>query len=266
MKLDPSKIYAMPLIMGAIHDRDARPGRVYGEVESLSLTFRTDAGAARALVPECFSIPDDPTMTVAFGDYNRVDFMAGDGYRVAYVGVSARFAGQETVDGLCILVMWENRTLPIVMGREMIGIPKIYGDITSIRTVGKDRLRATASTWGHEVARLEMVGAKEQNALVRNTAQKRVNASPWLGYKYIPAFDGPPDASYPMVVWNEVKIDHLWLGKGGSVEFGTAGEDDLDVPAAVTRALRSLPVGDLVVAAYSRGSVVLRLDKSRRLT
>jgi acetoacetate decarboxylase len=266
MKLDPGKIYAMPLIMGALHEREARPGRVYGEAESLSVTFRTDADAARALVPECFSIPDDPTMTVAFSDYNRVDFMAGDGYRVGYVGVSARFVGRETVDGLCILVMWENRTLPIVTGREMIGIPKIYADISSIRAIGDDRLRATASTWGHEVARLEVVGAKEQNTLVRSAAQKRVNASPWLGYKYIPSFDGPPDASYPMVVWNEVKIDHLWVGKGGSIEFGTAGEDDLDVPARITQALRSLPVGDLVVAAHIRGSGVLRLDRSRRLT
>jgi acetoacetate decarboxylase len=266
MKLDPSKIYSMPLIMGPVSDQDMRSGRVYGEAESLSVTCRTDAEAARALVPDCFTIPDDATLTVTFSDYDRVDFMAGDGYRVAYVGLSARFYGEETVDGLVILVMWENQTLPIVTGREMIGIPKVYADITSIRAIGDERLRATAATWGHEVARLEVVGSKEQNVLARNAAQKRVNASPWLAYKYIPAFDGPPDASYPMVVWNDVKIDRLWLGTGGSFDFGTADDDDLGALAAINRALRSLPVGDLVFAAHIRGSAVLRLDRSRRLT
>jgi acetoacetate decarboxylase len=266
MKLDPAKVYSMPLIMGPVFDRAARPGRVYGEAESLSVTFHTDADAARALVPECFLIPEQATVTVAFSDYNRVDFMAGDGYRVAYVGVSARYEGEETVDGLCILVMWENRNLPIVSGREMIGIPKAYADITSIRAIDEKRLRASASVWGHEVMRLEVIGYKEQNLMVRRTAQKRANASPWLGYKYIPSIDGPPDASYPMVVWNDVKIDQLWLSKGGSVEFGTADEDDLGPPAAITRALRSLPIGDVVFAAHLRGSGVLRLDRSRRLT
>jgi acetoacetate decarboxylase len=265
MELDPADVYSMPLIMGPLFDRETRPGRVYGEAESLALTFRTDAAAARALVPECFSIPDEATATVSFGNYNRVDFMAGDGYRVAYVGVSARFEGDETADGLCILVMWENRTVPIVTGRELIGIPKLHADITSIRGAEGGRLRASASVWGHEVMRLEVVGSKEQNVMVRRTAQKRVNSTPWLGYKYIPSLDGPPDASYPMIVWNEAQIDRLSLGEGGSVDFGTAGEEDLGQLAAIPRALRSLPIGETVFAAHVRGSAVLRLDRSRRL-
>jgi acetoacetate decarboxylase len=265
VELDPAKVYSMPLIMGPVFDRESRPGRVYGETESLSFTFRTDADAARELVPECFLVPDDPTVTVAFGDYNLVDFMAGDGYRVAYVGVSARYQGEETVDGLHILVMWENRTVPIVTGRELIGIPKLHADITSIRGVEEGTLRAGASVWGHEVMRLDVVGCKEQNLLVRRTAQKRVNSNPWLGYKHIPSLDGPPDASYPMVVWNEVKIDRLELGEAGSVEFGTADESDLGQLAAIGRALRTLPVGEVMFAAHVKGSAVLALNRSRRL-
>ena len=56
MQLDPAKVYSMPLIMGPVFDRESLPGRIYGETESLAVTFRTDAGAARALVPDCFSI------------------------------------------------------------------------------------------------------------------------------------------------------------------------------------------------------------------
>ncbi len=80
MKLDPAKVYSMPLIMGPVFDRETRPGRVYGAAESISATFRTDPDAVRDLVPECFQIPDAATVTIAFGDYDRVDFMAGGLY------------------------------------------------------------------------------------------------------------------------------------------------------------------------------------------
>jgi len=265
VQLDPAKVYSMPLIMGPVFDREGRPGRVYGEVETISYTFRTDADAVRDLVPECYSVPDEATATVTFSNSNRVDFMAGDGYRVAYVGVSARYEGGETAAGLCILVMWENRTVPIFTGRELIGIPKIHADITSIRGMTGDVLRASAAMWGHEVMRLEVAGCKEQNLIARRTAQKRINTTPWLGYKHIPSLDGPPDASYPMIVWNDVVVDRLWLGETGSVGFGSAGEDDVGQLAGVTRALRTLPVGETVFAAHVRGSAVLRLDRSRRL-
>jgi len=265
MELDPSAIYSMPLITGPLFDQKTRPGRVYGELVSLSATFKTDPEAVRRLVPDSFTIPESATVTVSFGDNNRVDFMAGGGYRIGYVGVSARFEGAETVDGLYILVMWENQTLPIVTGREMIGIPKLHADITSIRSVEEGSLRATAAVWGHEVMRIEVGGLREQNLIVRKTAQKRVNAIPWLGYKYIASFDGPPDASYPMVVWNDIQLDQLWLGDRGSVGFGIADNSDIDQLAAIPAALRTLPLGELEFASYAEGSAILRLDRSHRL-
>ena len=265
MELDPAKAYLMPLIMGPAFDLKDRPRSVYAETKSLAVTFRTDPDAVRLLVPECFLIPDEPTVTVAFGDHDRIDFMAGDGYRVAYVGVSARFEGDETIDGLYILVMWENQTLPVLLGRELIGIPKLAADITAMRELEAGRLRATASVWGHEVVRLELSGLKEQNAVVRRTAQRRVNAIPWLGYKHVPSLDGPPDASYPMIVWNEIEIDRLLFAQRGSVTFGTPGDDDLGQLAGITRVLNTLPLGEMVFASHARGSAVLRMDRSHRL-
>jgi len=265
MKLDASQVYSLPLIMGPVFEREGRPGRVYGEVESLAATFKTDRDAVVPLVPDCYTVPTDPTVTVSFGDYNHVDFMAGDGYRVGYVGVSAGFRGDVELDGVCILVMWENRTVPIVSGREMIGIPKLAADITSIREVANGRLHATASVWGHEMLRIEAKGFHDQNVMVRRTAQKRVNSTPWLGYKYIPSFDGPPDASYPMVVWNEVKLEQLQFADHATVDFGHATEVDVGQLAGITRSLRTLPLGDLVFATHATGSAVLCLDRSHRL-
>lgn len=265
MKLDEGAVYSMPLIMGTLFDRVGRPGRVYGRVETLGATFRTDPDAVRPLVPECFVVSDEPTVTVSFGDYDQVDFLAGGGYRVAYAGVSARFMGEEPVDGLHILVMWENDTVPIVTGREMIGIPKFHADITPLRGVSDRALRATASVWGHEVMRIEAEGFREQNMMVRRTAQKRVNETPWLGYKHIPSFDGPPDASYPMVVWNEVELAELSFAETAQISFGHAAETDIGQLAAIPKALGTLPVGDLVFASHAKGSAVLALDRSHKL-
>ena len=265
MEIATTKVYEMPLIMGPIFGQADRPSNVYGRIEMLNVTLQTEQDSVRRLVPECFIVPDEPTLSIVFGDHDQVDFMAGNGYRVAYIGVSARHEGEEVVDGLHILVMWENRTLPILLGRELIGIPKMYADISPIRNLVGGSLRATASVWGHEVMRLEIGGLKEQNLVVRRTAQKRVNAVPWLGYKHISAIDGPPDASYPMVVWNDVEIEELSLGDAWSVSFGSAGEDDLGIPAGITTALRQLPLGEMLFASHLRGSAVLRIDRSHRL-
>lgn len=265
MRVDEASVYSMPLIMGALFDRVGRPGRVYGRVETLAATFRTEPDAVRPFVPDCFQIPAEPTVTVSFGDYDHVDFMAGGGYRVAYAGVSARFEGEEPIDGLHVLIMWENDTVPIIMGRELIGIPKLHADITAIRSASEHGLRATASVWGHEVMRIEAKGFKDQNVVVRRTAQKRVNETPWLGYKHIPSFDGPPDASYPMVVWNEVQLADLSFAETAHISFGPADEADLGQLAAIPRALSTLPLGDLVFASHAKGSAVLALDRSHRL-
>lgn len=265
MQIDAEKAYSMPLIMGPMFDLADRPRYVYGRTESLSVTLRTERSALLDLVPNCFVIPDEPTVTFTFADHDHIDFMAGGGYRLAYVTVSARYEGGETVDGLYVLVMWEDHTIPILGGREGLGIPKAYADISPIRRLEDGSLRATASVWGHEVLRLGVGGLNEQNLIVRRTAQKRVNELPWLSYKHIYAIDGPPDASYPMVVWMDVEIAELEFGDTWSVGIGTADEEDLWQPARVTDALRGIPLGEMLFAAHTRGSGVLRYDRSHRL-
>ena len=112
---------------------------------------------------------------------------------------------------------------------------------------------------------IELAALKKKNIIVRAAASKQLNKSPWLCYKYIPSFDGPPDANYPTIVWFDVKIDQLWLGKEGSLLFGEASADDVSVGSRIVDALRSLPVLEVSLAMRMTGSVVLRNDKSRRL-
>lgn len=68
-----------------------------------------------------------------------------------------------------------------------------------------------------------------------------------------------------MIVWNEVGVDRLLFAQRRLVRFGTPDEEDIGQLAGITRALRMLPIGDMVLATHAQGSAVLRIDRSHRL-
>ena len=266
MKLDPSKYYRMPLIMGPMFDRTEVPSFAYPQVQVLALQYLTSADAIEPLLPQCFRPAEEPLVTILFAEHNGLDFMAGAGYRLAAFQVAARFDGeQDHVKGDYILVMFENQTWPILGGREDLGVPKLFADISPIRRLPDGTLRCEASLWGHFLFGLDVTSLKIQPGLVRRVAARRINARPWLAYKYIPSLDGPPDADYPTITQNDNKIERLWLAKSGSLRFGNAELDDVGHLKPLLDALATLPVLEPVQALHYFGSAVLRYDLSHRL-
>lgn len=266
MKIDSSKYYRMPLIMGPLFGREKLPRIAYTEVEVLALQYQADPDAIPALLPDCYRPAEEPTVTVIFGYYDGLEFMAGGGYRMATVQVAARFDGEhDRVEGDYILVMFEDKTFPIIGGREDLGVPKLYADISPRKTLSSGHLRCEASLWGHLLFGIDLAPLKRQNAVVRLAAGKRINERPWLCYKYIPSLDGPPDADYPTIAKNATKIEQLWLGKSGKVYFGDPGEEDVAYTKPVIDALKTLPMRQVTQTLRLRGSAVLRYDLSHRL-
>ena len=264
MQIDPDKHYMMPLIMGPVLDKIA--GIPYPDVEVVAMQYRTDPHAISSLLPDCYRVADEPVVTVMFG-YNRgLAFMAGGEYRLAAVQVAARFDGQEDhCEGDYILVMFEDKTWPILSGREHLGVHKLFADISSVKQFPDGHLRCEASLWGHLLFGIDLAPVKRSNALVRSVASRRINARPWLGYKYIPALDGPPDADYPTITRNDTKIERLWLGRAGSLYFGDPGVADVAQFKHLLDALKTLPTQQVEQVLRFRGSAVLRFDLSRRL-
>lgn len=199
--------------------------------------------------------------------YNEgVNFMAGRGYRLAAVNVAARFDGEKDhVEGDYVLVMCEDDTIPILTGRDVHGIPKVYADISPLKSLPNGHMRCEASLWGHMLFGVDLEPLKRQNMVVRSVAAKTFNERPLLGYKYISCFDGPPDASYPTILPSEVKIERFWLGKSGEVFFGDPREEDLGLAVRIVDALKTLPVSKVAQTFRLRGSSVLRSDLGRRL-
>ena len=136
MKIDPSQVYNMPLVAGPLFEINHRPRYVYKHVENLILQYRTDSAAIREILPESYQVGKEPVVTLAFSHNDGVEFLSGRGYRIATVMVSARFDGkQDHEEGNYIVVMFEDDSLPIIGGREHLGLPKIFADISPIKTL-----------------------------------------------------------------------------------------------------------------------------------
>jgi len=265
MEINPNNYYRMPLIMGPQWEGKP-PGFLYSQTEIVALQYLTDSDAISAMLPNCYKLGKEPQVTVLFGYNNGLDFMAGGGYILAAIQVSARFDGdKDHVEGDYILVMFENQAWPMICGREDLGIPKLYADISPIKVYPDGRLRCEASYWGHLLFSLELSPPRKQNRIVKLAANKIINSRPWLGYKYIPSLDGPPDAEYPTISYNDTDINELWFAKTGIVQFGNATSNEIGQVKILMDALKTLPVKQVKQALHFQGSAVLRYDLSRRL-
>ena len=266
MKLDPTKYYRMPLIMGPMLNRNTDMRLAYPQVEVCAFQFFTDPAAAKTLLPDCYTIGKDALVTVVFSQNNGLAFMAGGGYRMATFQLAASYNGEsDHVEGDYILVMFENQTWPILGGREDLGVPKLFADISPMRQLPNGGIRCDASIWGHQLFSLDLLNLRAQTLPVRAVATRRINARPWLAYKYIPSLDGPADAEYPTMTVNDTKIERLWLGKSANLRLERPDLDDVGPIGLLLMALSKLKVLSPVQALHFQGSSVLRYDLSRRL-
>lgn len=267
MHIDRTKMNFMPLIMGPLWDQKVPPRQLYRSLELLSLEYETDPGAIAPLLPEPFKLGKRPRVNVMFCEANGVDMLGGGGYRFAAVALAAHFDGESGhQEGDYVLVMPENLTLPIVAGREWLGMPKFFADLSSIRIMNDGQLRCEASMGGHMLFGIEIAPPlREQNILVRQAAGVQFSRRPSFGYKYIGSLDGPPDADYPTIMWAEPRLDRLWLGKTGHFYVGNPLVQDVGNFRPMIQALQSLPVCELIQTVHAHGSMVLRNDKNGRL-
>ena len=267
MIIDRSKINFLPLIRGPLWDLKHLPKHIYSSVETLMLQFETDRDAIPPLLPEPYQPGKSPLVTVMFNDNNGVDFMAGGGYRFAAISVSAKIDSEDGyLNGDYVLAMPEDQTLPIITGREWLGMPKFFTDISPIRRLDNGHLRCEASMWGHLMFGIDISPPfKSQNVLIRKAAGAQATNTPAFGYKYIASLDGPPDADYPTIMWSDNKIDELQQGSGGEFYIGNPTDKDIGDYKPCLDALRALPVLKVTLVAHSLGSMVLRNDKNGRI-
>lgn len=266
MKIDNNKMNIMPLIMESWGSLREIGAKVYKEVQTVALQFHSDPCIIASLMPDCYQPAEEPIVTVAFIYNDGVDFMAGRGYNLAAVMVKARYDGKlDHVEGNYVLAMFESDTFPIILGREVLGIPKLFAEISPVRMLSGGRLRCEASLWGHLLFGIDVGPFVKQDDSVVSAANANQQDLPLLGYKYIPSQDDIPDADYPVSTPSDGKLEQMWFGTSGDLFFGNPTHTDVSLISSIFDALKILPIHQVIGVSRSRGSSVLRADLSHRL-
>ncbi len=103
----------------------------------------------------------------------------------------------EQLAGSYALVLWENLTDAILVGREVQGIPKIYADIPE-HSIIDDTWCCNASHFGHNIVELSIQNLRpvtaQEIAAQQQAMQGKDNPMTW---RYLPALggSGPPSAN-----------------------------------------------------------------------
>ena len=167
----------------------------YRDVTGLSVTYITDPEKVQPLLPDGFVVgapPDNEALvTVYYARNCGCDWLAGGDYNMLGVDVRATFGGEkDVVTGDYSLLLWENRTEPILTGRELQGIPKVHADITDVLSDGRS-CWVRASKNGRPMVELTLSGLREMPETERLAAQERGRNRNWMGWRYIPKIGGP---------------------------------------------------------------------------
>ena len=259
-KFESDKCYRMPAHFGGWTYQPAET--CYHDVVNITFTYTTDGDRLSAYIPECFELLR-PEMSVGYSQCREVDWMGGSAYNLIDVSVPVRFTGRrDRIEGNFSLVVWENKTSPILTGREETGVPKIYADIEDLHIL-HDRRFTVASHEGNTFLRLEMavLGPMDE----AGTAQRRKPATDCLNLRYIPKVGGPgADLIQPILFPQRVEAQRVWQGTG-CVQWTSLSYEQCPMQAHIIAALAELPVLVMSPVVMMQGAIYLMSPLARVL-
>lgn len=254
-----------PFVMPTLGPLPVRGTTHYGDWLALQMRYVTDPEALAALLPHPFIPAREPVVTIGCMAATQIEFMAGRGYNIVAVDLAAEFHGEKDhCVGSYAVVLWENDAIPIILGREMLGAPKLYADIPEPRQEG-DRVTFECSLFGNEMIEVVVSDLSPVPPEALKAVEQELNSTIWMGWKYIPRADlTGPDVSYATTIPVRYQLREGWIGRGSHKLYETKWEDVLFSQPAM-EALKTLPVIEYRDAVVARGSSDLLLSESRRL-
>ncbi|KAF7560188.1 hypothetical protein G7046_g3959 [Stylonectria norvegica] len=202
----------MPTIFGPLpgprqsFNGHIRNGSASTSVEAF-ITFKTRQSAINDLLPPGFTFQKagtDAFVTLAPKRLDNLEWLAGRGYNLLslYVhGIQYMAPSGKTFRGSFIPVLWEDMADPIISGREELGFPKLYADISI--TQAKGSYRMTASWEGSVFAEFALNGLEESEIITSPLAPREAGIEDGLLlHRDIPSVGRPgtPDAAYPVFI------------------------------------------------------------------
>ena len=252
--------YNMPPHFGGVQG-DGMQNLQYDDVTSVGINYLTDEGTLSQYVPDTLEITE-PVISVMYQKCMGVQWMAGGYYSLISVSTPARHIPTGTEGGY-VLIIWENKTAPILGGREATGMPKVFADIPDYHRLGK-LVTANASHEGRVFLELELELEKEftPEELSEMTKNGRVNQ---IGWRYIPKI-GSPGAALSHATLYPVDATYLSGSSGsGKIIWTKANPLFNPIQGYIVNALADLPVLEYRDCMFAKAVTNLRQDLARDL-
>jgi acetoacetate decarboxylase len=264
-EFEPGKSYYMPVHFGPLVPGWDGLTVHYESAVGLVFTSPIDRSAVAPYLPPGFRAADPPVLSVRYLQLSGCVGLAGGGYNVVSVDVSARFDGQrDHLEGDYALMQWESSSAPVIAGRELAGAPKLVADIPAFSSLGGTK-GWHASENGVRLAEGEVSQLQKLDDSERQALSQRLQGRPWLGWKHIPTPDGTgTDVSYPTSFSGRLNVTDAWSGRG-KVRFFETSFDRTPQNHRVSGVLAKLPIPEEGKAMMVEGSLDLPIYEWRRL-
>ncbi|HPY59337.1 MAG TPA: acetoacetate decarboxylase family protein [Methanospirillum sp.] len=237
----------------------------YDDVTSITISYMTEMAPLRELIPEEFDIIE-PLMVVNYQKCNAVQWMGGSEYSLVVVSTPARYMEtKEPIDGAFHHVLWENKTAPILGGREEAGMPKVFADIPDYRRMDKS-LSVNVSHEGRTFLEMELTMERPYTAEEIAGMNENHGRLIQLGWRYLPKVGPYPGAALSEATYYPVDNEYF----SGSVCQGTIKWTELTqmqhpMQCSIISALAALPVSRYLEGSFKKGRSWMRMDLARSL-
>ncbi|HOJ96749.1 MAG TPA: acetoacetate decarboxylase family protein [Methanospirillum sp.] len=232
----------------------------YDDVTLISIMYRTDMQPLRELIPEEFDI-SEPLIKIGYQKCNAVEWMGGSEYSLITVSTPVRYMGtSEPIDGIFHHVLWENKTAPILGGREEAGMPKVFADIPEYRRLD-DSLFINASHEGRTFLEMELKMNRTFSPEELGKMNENNGRIIQFGWRYIPKVGPFPGAALSEATYYPVDNEFLSGSEcSGTVQWTelTAQQHPMQYP--IIHTLASLPIYEYLGGNFLRGKSWMRMD------
>jgi len=262
MQFKSDQTYLMPVAFGEFPGEDVA---FYGDSLNLAAVYLTERDALAALLPPPYEPADEALVTVFYSKCAKVDFLAGGGYNLMGVNLAAVFNGKvDHLQGNFAAVLWENNTIPITLGRELLGCPKLFGDIPDPYRIDDD-WRVQTSENGRVLVEIFLGGTQPVVGAGLDLIRAG-SGTPWMGWRCFPNVNGKGVAlSEPTLMAGDAQIDQAWIASDVRVTFGDVSLLTNPIMAHIMPKLQTLVVKEYRAGVVTRGSSQLLISRNRVL-
>ncbi len=226
---------------------------------SLAVTLAADGDELTRLLPPHTRLVGPAALTVTATRFENLLWLAGRGYPILTVTFPVEYTGpstDEALAGMYLAVLWEGLADPVTTGREELGFPKLFANISSPRLgdlAPEGNADAEASWDGFRFFDLSATGLQDA------PLDQHTPPTGTIVHRYVPTLGAQHQADIEHLVYHprskfnpkRPTVTDRRTG-AGRFSFRHAQFSDMPVQYTVVNTLAALSLADIGTATLTR--------------